>query len=104
MTLRLRLLLGLVVLAAIGLTVVVAIPLRDMNEALHRLLLVELIVALGVLLGLAVLAWWVVKLGLRPLEQMEETAGAIAAGDLSQRIDVVDERTEVGRLGLALNE
>src|SRR6202158_2149126 len=35
---------------------------------------------------------------------MEETAGAIAAGDLSRRIDVVDERTEVGRLGLALNE
>jgi two-component system, OmpR family, sensor kinase len=83
---------------------VVAIPLRDMNEALHRMLLVELIVALGVLLGLALLAWWVVKLGLRPLGQMEETAGAIAAGDLSRRIDVVDERTEVGRLGLALNE
>ena len=56
------------------------------------------------LLALALLAWWVVKLGLRPLEQMEETAGAIAAGDLSQRVDVVDEHTEVGRLGLALNE
>ena len=30
---------------------------------------------------------------------MQETAGAIAAGDLSQRIDIVDEHTEVGRLG-----
>jgi two-component system OmpR family sensor kinase len=85
-------------------TLIVAIPLRDMSEALHRLLFVELIVALGVLLGLAVLAWWVVKLGLRPLEDMQQTAGAIAAGDLSRRVEIVDEHTEVGRLGLALNE
>jgi two-component system OmpR family sensor kinase len=85
-------------------TLVVAVPLRDMSEALHRLLFVELIVALGVLLGLAVLAWWVVKLGLRPLEDMQQTAGAIAAGDLSRRVEIVDEHTEVGRLGLALNE
>ena len=56
------------------------------------------------LLGLALLAWWVIKFGLRPLEHMQETAGAIAAGDLSRRIDIVDEHTEVGRLGLALNE
>jgi two-component system OmpR family sensor kinase len=85
-------------------TLIVAIPLRDMTESLHRLLLVELIVTLSVLLGLAIVAWWVVKLGLRPLEQMQETAGAIAAGDLSRRVDIVDENTEVGRLGLALNE
>jgi two-component system, OmpR family, sensor kinase len=65
---------------------------------------VELLVALGVLVALAILAWWVIKLGLRPLEHMQETAGAIAAGDLSQRIDIEDEHTEVGRLGLALNE
>jgi len=86
------------------LTLVVAIPLRDVTEALHRLLLVELIVAAGVLLALAALAWWVVKLGLRPLEEMQETAGAIAAGDLSRRVETADERTEVGRLGLALNQ
>ncbi len=85
-------------------TLVVAIPLRDMNESLHRLLLVELIVTLAVLLLLAIMAWWVIKFGLRPLEHMQETAGAIAAGDLSRRIDIVDENTEVGRLGVALNE
>ncbi len=88
----------------IAAVLVVAIPLRDVSESLHRLLLVELIVTLSVLLVLAILAWWVVKLGLRPLEQMEETAGAIAAGDLSRRVDVDHEHTEVGRLGLALNE
>jgi two-component system OmpR family sensor kinase len=34
---------------------------------------------------------------------MGATAGAIAAGDLSQRVSPADQRTEVGRLGLALN-
>ena len=83
---------------------IVAIPLADVDHTLHHLFLVESTVALAVLLVLAMLAWWVVKLGLRPLEQMQETAGAIAAGDLSRRVEVVDEHTEVGRLGLALNE
>jgi two-component system OmpR family sensor kinase len=44
-----------------------------------------------------------VRIGLRPLDRIGETAGAIAAGDLSRRVDEEDERTEVGRLGLALN-
>jgi two-component system, OmpR family, sensor kinase len=83
---------------------IVAIPLADVDHTLHHLFLVEVVVVLGVLLALAVLAWWVVKLGLRPLEDMQQTAGAIAAGDLSRRVDVVDEKTEVGRLGIALNE
>ena len=41
--------------------------------------------------------------GLRPLERIGRTAGAIAAGDLSRRVEPATERTEVGRLGLALN-
>jgi two-component system OmpR family sensor kinase len=84
--------------------VIAAIPLHDVNDTLHRLFFVEMIVALGVLLALAFLTWLVVELGLKPLRNMEETAGAIAAGDLSQRVEIVDEHTEVGRLGLALNE
>ncbi|HEV7523740.1 MAG TPA: HAMP domain-containing sensor histidine kinase [Acidimicrobiia bacterium] len=83
---------------------IVAIPLTESDHTLDHLLKVEIVVVLGVLIALAVIAWWVVKLGLRPLEHMQETAGAIAAGDLSRRIDVADENTEVGRLGLALNE
>jgi two-component system OmpR family sensor kinase len=34
---------------------------------------------------------------------MTHTAGAIAGGDLSHRVESVDPRTEVGRLGIALN-
>src|SRR5207247_7780177 len=41
--------------------------------------------------------------GLRPLQKMGQTAGAIAAGDLSRRVEPADDSTEVGGLGLALN-
>ncbi len=82
----------------------VAISLREVDQSLHHLLIVETVVFGGVLIALAALAWWVVQLGLRPLRSMETTAGAIAAGDLSRRIEHTDDRTEVGRLGLALNE
>ena len=43
------------------------------------------------------------RLGLRPLDRMETTAGEIAAGDLSHRVSPATSKTEVGRLGLALN-
>ena len=57
----------------------------------------------GVLLLLGGAAWVVVRVGLLPLDRMGHTAGAIAGGDLSHRVEATDPRTEVGRLGLALN-
>jgi len=44
-----------------------------------------------------------VRASLRPLVEIETTAAAIAAGDLSRRVPEHDPRTEVGRLGRALN-
>jgi two-component system OmpR family sensor kinase len=87
---------------AAGLTVV-AVPLNGVDERLQRLLLVEGLVILGVLLVLAAVSWVLVGVGLRPLDRIGATADAIAAGDLSRRVDVAEPRTEVGRLGLAFN-
>jgi two-component system OmpR family sensor kinase len=84
-------------------TLVTAIPLTDVTQTLGRLVLVEIVVTLSVLLGLGALAWWLVRRELHPLDDMAATAGAIAAGDLTQRVDRADSRTEVGRLGQALN-
>ncbi|MGN6167369.1 MAG: sensor histidine kinase [Solirubrobacteraceae bacterium] len=86
-----------------GSSTIIAIPLTDVAQTLHRLLIVETLVIIGILAALAALAWWVVRLGLRPLDRIAQTAGAIAAGDLSRRVTPATERTEVGRLGLALN-
>jgi two-component system, OmpR family, sensor kinase len=44
-----------------------------------------------------------VRVGLRPLRNIESTAANIAGGELSLRVPQADERTEVGRLGIALN-
>jgi two-component system OmpR family sensor kinase len=82
---------------------IVAVPLRDVDQTLSRLLIVEALVIGGVLLALGLSAFFVVRLGLRPLTRMEVTAGEIAAGQLSRRVSPATPRTEVGRLGLALN-
>jgi two-component system OmpR family sensor kinase len=82
---------------------VVAVPLREVDQTLDRLLTVEGLVILGVLLALGLVSWLVVRVGLRPLDRIGHTAGAIAGGDLSHRVESTDPRTEVGRLGVALN-
>jgi two-component system, OmpR family, sensor kinase len=86
-----------------GQLVVVAMSLHDIDATLHRLFLIELFVTLAVLGALIVLGLWVVRIGLRPLVAIERTAAAIGGGDLSQRVDQAEKRTEIGRLGLALN-
>ena len=58
---------------------------------------------LAVLGGVALLGLWVIRVGLRPLTEIGATAATIAAGDLSHRVAREDDRTEVGRLGRALN-
>ena len=80
-----------------------AIPLAATDELLDRLLRVEALVIAGVLLVLGIVAALLVRLGLRPLDRMGTTAGIIAGGDLTRRVTPATPRTEVGRLGLALN-
>jgi two-component system, OmpR family, sensor kinase len=46
---------------------------------------------------------WIMRRGMRPIETMAGQADAITAGDLTSRVSPHDPRTEVGRLGVALN-
>jgi two-component system, OmpR family, sensor kinase len=84
-------------------TIVVAIPLTELHVTLRHLMGVEFLVSAIVLLVVAGLALWLVRIGLQPLEGMGRTADAIAGGDLTRRVEPADDRTEVGRLGIALN-
>jgi two-component system OmpR family sensor kinase len=86
-----------------GSLVVFAIPLTDTDAVLSQLLGLEVLISLGVVAGTAVLAWLIILYGLRPLQRMGATAGQIAAGDYSRRVEPATARTEIGRLGLALN-
>ncbi len=87
----------------VGQFLIVAAPLNQVDDTLHQLLLVEAVVAIVVLSAVLALGLWLVRVGLRPLGRIEHTAAAIAGGDLSQRVENDDPRTEVGRLGGALN-
>jgi two-component system OmpR family sensor kinase len=80
-----------------------ALPLTDQTSTLHTLFLTELAVTAGAIVLALFGGWWLVRLGLRPLEDVEATADAIAAGNLDQRVPGADEPTEVGRLARALN-
>jgi len=82
---------------------VVAIPLDDVRSVLTRLLVIELAVSGGIVLLIAATTLLVVRRSLRPLVRMGDTAQSIAAEDLTARIEPADGRTEIGRLGLALN-
>ena len=84
-------------------TVFVAFDVTSIYRTLTALALIDLIVSGIVLVALAIVGIAIVRSSLRPLTDIEQTAQAIASGDLSQRVPDRDPRTEVGRLGRSLN-
>jgi two-component system OmpR family sensor kinase len=82
---------------------VLAVSLREVDETQGTLLLIDVGVTVVVLVGIAIAAATVVRVGLRPLTRMEAAAAEIAGGDLSRRVEDADPHTESGRLGTALN-
>lgn len=83
---------------------ITGLPLGDVEQTLGRLVRIELLVALLVLVALGITSWILVRRELKPLDEMTATAAVIAGGDYTQRVVHVDEATEVGRLGTALNK
>ncbi len=82
---------------------VVALSLHDVDATMSRLRWV-LLAAIAIVIGiLGVVVFWVLRLGVRPLKRMTKTAGAIAAGDLSERVPAEADGTEARELGDALN-
>ena len=86
-----------------GYQLLIASPLTETMNTLNRLVVIELAVTGAALVIAIALGWWLVRIGLRPLRDVETTAAAIADGELDQRVPGEDERTEVGRLARALN-
>lgn len=83
-------------------SVSVALPL-DPEGATKRLALVSLLIGTAVVVTAAVLGAIAVRRSLRPLTDVENTAVAIARGDLTARVPEGGQDTEVGRLTTALN-
>lgn len=86
-----------------GGTAVIAASMATIDETLRdarRILAVFGVGAVGVI---AVVSWLLIRRALAPVEGMVTTADRIAAGHLTERTDVVDDGSEVGRLGSALD-
>ena len=82
---------------------VVAVPLTNTVSVLNRLRDLELIVAGAAIAFALLLGWWLIRASLQPLSDVERTADAIAAGQLTERVPAGGNRTEVGRLARAFN-
>ena len=83
--------------------ITVAIDLSDVQHTVRSLVWLQFGIGVAVLVVVGIAGFAVVHRSLRPLAEVEQTAAAIAAGQLDRRVPERDPRTEVGRLSLALN-
>jgi two-component system OmpR family sensor kinase len=83
--------------------VIVGLPLSPVDKVMEHATVVVVGVGLLTLLLAFSIGTWTVARSFRPLVRVEKTAAAIAAGDLSRRVEVENPGTEVGRLGNSLN-
>ncbi|MGW1738697.1 sensor histidine kinase [Nocardia sp. NPDC001965] len=84
-------------------TVTIGLPLDENQRTVTGLVLIEVFTGAAALLVLAVLGYLVVRRSLRPLHVVEETAAAIAAGDMHRRVPVRGVDTEVDHLAQSFN-
>jgi two-component system OmpR family sensor kinase len=84
-------------------TVAIALPMSGVEQTLAEMRRVLVLTGLAVIALGSAAGWMAVRRSLRPLQEMEATAGAIAAGDLTRRVPPGPPTTEVGRLSSALN-
>uniref|UniRef100_UPI00404B9685 histidine kinase dimerization/phospho-acceptor domain-containing protein n=1 Tax=Candidatus Planktophila sp. TaxID=2175601 RepID=UPI00404B9685 len=86
-----------------GETVVAAQNLGELEKTLDRLGALFGLIALLLLILITFAARSVIRISMKPLKDVEETAAKIAAGNLSARMPDADSKTEVGRLATSLN-
>ncbi len=84
-------------------SVIATNSLAEVDKTLSQLRFLFFFLGLIAILLTALVSRWIIAIGLRPLDKVEETAEAIAAGDLSARLPAAKPDTEVGRLTTSLN-
>lgn len=87
-----------------GLTII-GLPLdREVDQTVTLLIAVSAVVGAAVLLIVGAAGWTLITRAFRPLDEVREAAGEIAAGDLEKRLPPRPRGTEVGDLTVSLNE
>ena len=86
-----------------GKTLIVGQSLRRVDETRQQLAAVLILGSLAAIAAAVIVAWWLVRAGLRPLRRVEASAAAITDSELDLRVPGADQPTEVGNLAAALN-
>ena len=84
-------------------SVAIAQSLNDVDRTLSRLQWLFFFIGFVIVGLIALASRTMIKVGLKPLSEVENTAEKIAAGDLSARLPDAKPTTEVGRLTTSLN-
>jgi two-component system OmpR family sensor kinase len=84
-------------------TLIIGADVGNINSVIAGLAATALIIGAIIVCILALAIVMVVRASLRPLVDIEATAGEIAAGHLNRRVPERDPRTEIGSLGRSLN-
>jgi two-component system OmpR family sensor kinase len=85
-------------------SVITAVSLEGVKKSINQLRFLFFAVGFVVLLFLGLFARRIIRISLRPLTAVEETAEAFAKGDYTARLPDARSDTEVGRLNWALNQ
>jgi two-component system OmpR family sensor kinase len=86
-----------------GRFLVAALPTDHIDATFRRVAVGSAVVGGALLAAMGLLAWWVERLGLRPIRRVAAAADAIASGETSRRVDPPPEGTEAGNLARAFN-
>jgi two-component system OmpR family sensor kinase len=86
-----------------GRIVVTAVSTAHIDAIFQRVVVGSSAVGLGLLTAIALVAWWVERLGVRPVRAVAAAADAIASGDTGLRVDPQPSGTEAGHLARAFN-
>jgi two-component system, OmpR family, sensor kinase len=90
-------------LQVVGGSLIAAASLSQVDKTMDRVELIIMIGSVAVVLLIGLGVFLVLRRGLRPIESMAAQADRITAGDLTERVTPHGTRSEVGRLGAALN-
>jgi two-component system OmpR family sensor kinase len=86
-----------------GGTLIVAVPLTEVEATLAETRRILLAAGAGALAIAAAIVWFSIRRGLRPIDDMIDAAERIADGELTARTTAPEPASEVGHLSAALN-
>jgi len=82
---------------------ITAVSLEGVQSTTQRLVMIESLGIGALLIGLGLVGWWVIRLGISPMDRMVDASTRIANGDFDVRLEGATSGTESAALATSLN-